>query len=144
MKLLLVLYFSIFATDAMSCTDFSGNYKDSAGVLTSITQVRCSSITIIAADRVKMIVADGLERVVDQDDEAITKAVTSFIGDLLYSYGVYEYKASIPAVVAVEFIPVKVIITYKKSANGDLVISKNPFNLNGIMLDASALVLTKI
>lgn len=128
MKLLLVLCFSMFATAAMACTDFTGTYRNGEGVKTQIKQSGCASVTFTEANDSGTIITDGQYRVTQDDADVRVSTAASFVGATLNFDGKLEYKQPMPPEVPTQSIPRRISVVYSKNTTGDVVALMTAYN----------------
>lgn len=128
MKLLLVLCFSMFASAAMACTDFSGNYRNGEGVSTAIQQSGCASVTFSGVDGSGTMITDGQFRVSQDDAEVRVLTSAAFIGETLTLEGKLEYKQPFPAEVPTESITTRFTLVFSKTTSGNVVAVSSFYN----------------
>jgi len=128
MKLLLVLCFSMFATAAMACTDFTGTYLNGEGAKTQIQQSGCASVTFTDANDSGTIITDGQYRVTQDDAEVRVSTAASFVGVTLNFDGKLEYKQPMPPEVPTQSIPKRISVVYSKNASGNVVALMTAYN----------------
>lgn len=128
MKLLLVLCFSMFASVAMACTDFSGSYRNGEGVNTQIQQSGCVSVTFSSADGSGTLITDGQFRVSQDDAEVRVLTSAAFVGATLNLEGKLEYKQPVPPEMPTEYIATRFSMVYSKSNSGDVVAVMSVYN----------------
>lgn len=128
MKLLLVLCFSMFASAAMACTDFSGNYRNGEGVGTQIQQSGCASVTFTGADGAGTLVTDGQLRVSQDDAEVRVLTAATFVGAALILESKLEYKQPFPPEVPTELIATRFTMVFSKNTSGDVVAVSSMYN----------------
>lgn len=132
MKLLLAVCFSMFATAAMACTDFSGKYRDEEMEVYTIEQSGCESITYIEDDGDReVILVDGQYRVSDEDDDVRILTAANFIDDNITFDSKIEYLKPLPPEVPEASIPRTSKLVYTKDASGNLVGVINVYNSAG-------------
>ncbi|MEA9356573.1 hypothetical protein SHI21_10175 [Bacteriovorax sp. PP10] len=128
MKLLLVLCFSMFASAAMACTDFSGNYRNGEGVQTQIQQSGCTSVTFSNVEGTGTIITDGQFRVLQDDADVRILTSAAFVGATLNLEGKFEYKQPAPPEMPSEYIAKRFSMVYTKSNSGDVVAVMSVYN----------------
>lgn len=121
MKLLFALCISMFASVAMACTDFSGNYRNGEGQTTQIKQSGCASVSFTNSEGAGTFITDGQFRVTQDDAEIRVLSAAVFVGAALNIEGKLEYKQPIPPEMPSQYIPRKVMVVYTKTASGDVV-----------------------
>ena len=128
MKLLLAICFSMFASVAMACTDFTGDYKNAEGTNTQIKQSGCTSVTFTNIEGAGTLVTDGQYRVSQDDAEVRVMTAASFVGAALNIEGRLEYKQSFPPEVPTQYIARRFTMVYTKTASGDVVGTSSVYN----------------
>jgi hypothetical protein len=131
MKLLFTIAFSLFASVAMACTDFSGTYLTHVERNPyTITQSGCSSIT----EDNQTIITDGQYRVLDEDENVRVLSAASFIGANLTIDSNIEYKVAFPPEIPTEMIPTKIIMIYTLDSARNLQSVTTVYNSAGQVL----------
>lgn len=128
MKLFLVLCFSMFASAAMACTDFSGAYRNGEGVKTQIQQSGCANVTFTTVEGSGTLITDGQFRVSQDDAEVRVLTSAAFVGSTLNLEGKIEYKQSMPPEVPAEAIPTRFSLVYSKTNSGDVLAVMSAYN----------------
>jgi hypothetical protein len=128
MKLLLVLCFSLFASAAMACTNFSGNYRNGEGATTTIQQSGCANVTFTGVDGSGTIITDGQLRVSQDDAEVRVLTSASFIGETLTMAGKLEYKQPFPPEYPTQLITRSFAMVYSKTNSGDVIAVSTFYN----------------
>ena len=128
MKLLLAICLSMFASLAMACTDFTGNYRNGEGVDTQIKQSGCSSVTFTGNEGAGTLVTDGQYRMSQDDAEVRVMTAASFVGAALNIEGKLEYKQSFPPEVPTQYIARRFTMIYTKTTSGDVVGTSSVYN----------------
>lgn len=144
MKLLLALCFSLFASAAMACTDFSGNYLNSEGVKTQITQSGCTSVTFTSAEGTGTMITDGQPRVTQDDAEIRVLTKAQFVGATLNLEAALEYKVAFPPEVPAQYIPRKAVVIYSKTSSGDVTAASSTYNSQNQLIYSATDSYTKI
>jgi hypothetical protein len=135
MKLLFTVAFSLFASAAMACTNFSGSYRnDVEGKIYSIQQSGCSSISAEG----QTIITDGQYRVLNEDETGRVMVAASFVDANLNVDTTIEYKVSIPPEFPEEMIPVKITIIYSMDSAGNLTTLSTAYNSHGQVISSES------
>jgi hypothetical protein len=92
MKLLLAFIALTFSLNTFACPDISGTFKDEDGELLTIVQTACSQLVWTDSESSTTLIADGVERIVEQDGKNVAYGKSSFtktdfILDLRVVYG---------------------------------------------------------
>ncbi len=92
MKSFITFVLCLFSLQLLACPNLTGTYKDEDDNLISITQINCEQTVWSDADSSKTLLADNIERVIQEEGKmkAFGKAsftTTDFVLDIRVDYG---------------------------------------------------------